>query len=58
MNSDLCFELTVFEDSIAEDNELLLLQLQSNDSAVLILCTNVSVTILDDDSKMLCELHA
>ena len=54
LNSVTCFDifLNVTEDSIVEDNEQFLLQLSSDDSAVTLLCNDVSITILDDDSKI------
>ena len=53
VNFVTCFDIliNVTEDNIVEDNEQFLLQLSSEDPAVNLQCTNISITIRDDDSK-------
>ncbi len=44
-----CYDVDVIDDSIVESQEVFLLQLFSSDSALLILSSNVTVTIEDND---------
>ncbi len=48
-----CYEVDIVNDVIVENEEVFLLQLFSDDSAVLILSPNVSVTIQDNDGMFI-----
>ena len=49
----MCFDLTVMEDSIVEEDELVIVSLSSEGSAVRIppQADQVNITIVDNDSK-------
>ena len=51
LDSDGCLTLNVTEDSIVEEDEQLLLQISSADSAVIQPFSSALVTITDDDCK-------
>ena len=52
----MCFNLTVIEDNMVEENEVFFVSLMSEDSAVKISTeTNrINITIVDDDCKLRC----
>ena len=51
----LCFDLTVVEDRVVEESEVLFISLSSQDSAVRIPedASLVNITIIDNDSKQM-----
>ncbi len=52
---ELCVEISIFNDAICEDDEVLTISLTSSDDCVDILMPSQgSITIIDDDGKHAC----
>lgn len=48
---ELCIQITIIDDVILEDNEMLSVELSTTDQAVLINSSSATVTILNNDSE-------